>query len=103
MPVAAAVTTLAARPVPTGGRVAQLLTQSLAKSGGPRLAVGCPRALWSQPLAECSAEAQLLRSYYELPLDSLVALSALGVRKNALLLTFNICHGNLNAIETALR
>ena len=44
-----------------------------------------------------------LDSGLQLTLDSLVALSALGVRKNALLLTFNICHGNLNAIETALR
>ena len=44
-----------------------------------------------------------LDSSPQLTLDSLVALSALGVRENALLLTFNICHGNLNAIETALR
>ena len=44
-----------------------------------------------------------LDSSPQLTLDSLIALSALGVRENALLLTFNICHGNLNAIETALR
>ena len=44
-----------------------------------------------------------LDSGLQLTLDSLVALSALGVRQNALFLTFNICHGNLSAIETALR
>ena len=44
-----------------------------------------------------------LDSSPQLTLDRLVTLSALSVRENALLLTFNICHGNLNAIETALR